>query len=104
MPLCGHWYVDGGGIVMDLASRPPFPARVAKLSRANTIEQLLWTLIAEELEDARPVGEMKTVRETASPIAKERDGTQAAAQRLRADNGMVGGGGIGGSHPEAAVS
>jgi hypothetical protein len=80
-PELGQVAEGGGGVVVSLATRPALAVRVAGLGRSDLLDDRVWSLLGDGVEEARPV--------------------EQAAAGDGAGQGVLSGGRIGAGDPEA---
>jgi hypothetical protein len=51
----------GGGVVVSLATRPALAVRVAGLGRSDLLDDRVWFLLGQDVQEARPVEQAEAV-------------------------------------------
>ena len=85
---------------MSLATRPASPVRVAGLGRSDLLDDRVWSLLGQDVQEGRPVEQAEAVDHPGRAVAEDGSSLQAFAGN-GVGEGVLGGGGVGAGHPEA---
>jgi hypothetical protein len=85
---------------MALASRPASPVRVAALGRSDLLDDHVWSLVGQDVQEARPVEQAEAVHQAGRAVAQDGRSLQATAGN-GVGEGVLGSGRIGAGDPEA---
>jgi hypothetical protein len=85
---------------VSLASRPASPVRVAGLGRSDLLDDGVWSLVGQDVQEARPIEQAEAVDQAGRAVAQDGCSLQATAGN-GVGEGVLGSGRIGASDPEA---
>jgi hypothetical protein len=83
-----------------LATRPASPARIAGLGRSDLLDDRVWSLLGQDVEEARPLEQAEAVHQAGRAVAEDGSSLQAFAGNC-VGQGVLGGGRVGAGDPEA---
>ena len=67
----------GGGVVVALAAWPASPVRVAVLSRSDLLDDRVWPLLGQDVQEGRPVEQAEAVDDPGRAVAQDGCSLQA---------------------------
>jgi hypothetical protein len=67
----GQLAEGGGGVVMSLATRPTSPLRVAVLGRSDLLDDRVWSLLGQDVQEAWPVEQAEAVDQAGRAVAED---------------------------------
>ena len=64
---------------MALAMRPASPVRIAGRGRSDLLDDRVWSLLAQDVEEARPLGQAEAVDQAGRAVAEDGSSLQTIA-------------------------